>query len=342
MPYLHWETDRRRQYFAALVDKEADRYQKREVQEEKKNKLIRHKYREGLTLLNTQAYKEPENYSHAQVPARTLNAVVEKFNEKAKKVRGKHETSRREWFKKSCRKKSSAHTGVQTSFLGRLLFSAAMLCEAMLNFKDKKLLEKYVHENPPMHPRNTLDQVYYWALRSTNKRDRDQVVYRGTRAHPERLHRYDTKTASWPCFEKTDVGNDKDGNGRETSLREVCGQCTENSRKVARVVMVDQLWMWVLDEHTIITCFPKRYGHNREDQSGIHKSIRLRLGSVDCKQIKSAFDVALIIIDECCRMFFDRSKTRYLQPQVMDIFSEAIGIVVSIHPLCPTQCINCS
>jgi hypothetical protein len=27
-----------------------------------------------------------------------------------------------------------------------------------------------------------------------------------------------------------------------------CAQCTDNVKKVPRVVMVDQLWMWILDE----------------------------------------------------------------------------------------------
>ena len=44
-----------------------------------------------------------------------------------------------------------------------------------------------------------------------------------------------------------------------------------------RVVMVDQLWMWILDDHTIITCFPKRWGRNKPDSSGVHKSLRDRL-----------------------------------------------------------------
>lgn len=45
----------------------------------------------------------------------------------------------------------------------------------------------------------------------------------------------------------------------------------------SRVVMVDQLWMWILDDHTIITSFPKRWGKNKPDSSGVHKSLRDRL-----------------------------------------------------------------
>lgn len=120
---------------------------------------------------------------------------------------------------------------------------------------------------PPLHIRRTLDQAYFLNSKDTSERDKDQVVYRATKK-PLR-----------------DAGN---GN-------------------VTRVVMVDQLWLWILDERrqthllkalsslltlltwnldTIITAFPKRWGLNKPDSSGIHKSLRERLGHMD-KEIMS-------------------------------------------------------
>jgi len=84
---------------------------------------------------------------------------------------------------------------------------------------------------------------------------------------------------------------------------------------------------------TIITSFPKRYGRNKPDPSAVHKSIRLRLENYRRNEIRSVYDLALIIIDQCSRVFFDRRKTADRQPQVMDIFASAIGNVVSC--LCP-------
>ncbi|KAK3393984.1 hypothetical protein B0H63DRAFT_31638 [Podospora didyma] len=55
-----------------------------------------------------------------------------------------------------------------------------------------------------------------------------------------------------------------------------CEQCKQDICKVARAVMVDQLWMWLLGEDTILTCFPKRYGATRKDPSGVHYGIRKR------------------------------------------------------------------
>jgi hypothetical protein len=69
---------------------------------------------------------------------------------------------------------------------------------------DEMLLRTHLLSERPVHIRRTLDQSYYWTLKDTSTRDRDQVVYRAT--------------------------NQEDQNPR-----------------IPRVVMVDQLWMWILD-----------------------------------------------------------------------------------------------
>jgi hypothetical protein len=72
---------------------------------------------------------------------------------------------------------------------------------------DERLLCENVNNNPPLHIRRTLDQYYFLTLDDTSARDRDQVVYRGTRVGKTSLHSKNT-----------------------------------------RVVMVDQLWLWILDD----------------------------------------------------------------------------------------------
>jgi hypothetical protein len=114
--------------------------------------------------------------------------------------------------------------------LGKMLLSAAALLEAMDFRVDEKLIYEYLHQRPPLHPRRTLDQSYYRALKNTETRDRDQVVYRATTPEPH------------DCLEKMDQRDRK------------CKQCHEDIRKVPRVIMVDQLWLWILDEST--SCFP--------------------------------------------------------------------------------------
>jgi hypothetical protein len=211
--------------------------------------------------------------------------------------------------------------------LGQVLYRAALLHEAMDYYQEQELLKTYLHHDPPFHPRRTLDQSYYWTLKTTKERDRDQVVYRGTA--PKRDDRHDG-----------------------VHISSGCEQCLADIRKVPRVIMVDQLWLWILNgskfwrplhnltsrcretnHHvdTIITSFPKRYGRNKPDPSAVHKSIRLRLKSYRKNEIRSVYDLALIIVDQCSRVFFDRRKTADRQPQVMDILASAIGNVVSGH-----------
>ena len=206
--------------------------------------------------------------------------------------------------------------------LGQVLIDAARLYEAMSCFRDKSLLKHYLHHDPPLHPRRTLDQAYYCTLKSTKWRDRDQVVYRGTRANPCHLHSIDPKTRRWNCPGRQDIAESaatQHARHRERDMTEEdrvaaelaykCPECTDHIRKVARLVMVDQLWMWILDEKTLVTCFPRRYGVNRKDPSGVHHLVRRHLKNIRQEHIRTVFDLALIVLIEVTNIFFDRAKT---------------------------------
>ncbi|KAK3344511.1 hypothetical protein B0T25DRAFT_462533 [Lasiosphaeria hispida] len=64
------------------------------------------------------------------------------------------------------------------------------------------MLRKFVHHDPPLHIRRTLDQFYFHTLGDTRARDCGQVVYRGTGA----------------------------------------------AEGKTRIIMVDQLWLWILGD----------------------------------------------------------------------------------------------
>ncbi|KKY38441.1 putative ankyrin repeat protein [Diaporthe ampelina] len=73
----------------------------------------------------------------------------------------------------------------------------------------------------------------------------------------------------------------------------------------------------------------KRYGMSYKDESGVHQSIRTRVKtrSNPDNHVRSIFDLALIILDECFNTFFNRARTADKRPQVMDMFAESIGRV---------------
>ncbi|KAK1856084.1 ankyrin repeat protein [Colletotrichum chrysophilum] len=383
MPYLHWEEDRKRDKIAKIIDEETAKHRKKRDDEAKEAKKNRVDFRtfagKPLTTTRTAPTHPPEdpNYlsriqeelkkraSTASLPGihRTVTEVAKGFADRTGPAKDeKHEDGQqRLWY--VAKLKTDSHGKIKArSKLGQLLLDAARLYEAIAIYRDEQLLKKYLHHDPPLHPRRTLDQSYYWTLKTTKARDRDQVVYRGTTMDDRNMHRF-RELGKKDCageegwirkhlalerllHHKTDdlCERNRDPDNTSDTFRwddhwigtdtNGCDHCRGEIRKVSRVVMVDQLWMWILDKKTIITSFPKRYGANKQDPSGVHKSIRTRIKNARKNQIRSVFDVALIILDECSNTFFDRTKTPDRHPQVMDIFGDAIGnLTVSFHHL---------
>lgn len=181
------------------------------------------------------------------------------------------------------RKKTTIFKGVQVdeyghlqpeNSLAKILVRAARLYEQMITYPDQRLIEEYLFKYPPLHPRRTLDQAYFWRLRDTRLRDRDQVVYRYTNAqfaHKLRLQppsdvkndrsRILTRGNQNTSHEQSDDSWEWARHGQYED--EVgCDQCDEDIRKTSRAIMVDQLWIWILDKDTILTCFPREYFSN--------------------------------------------------------------------------------
>lgn len=69
-------------------------------------------------------------------------------------------------------------------------------------------------------------------------------------------------------------------------------------------------------------------GRNKPDASGVHKCIRSRLNHMRELKLKSVHDLALLIMNECSRVFFDRTKSLDERPAVLDIFADTIGNIV--------------
>ena len=92
-----------------------------------------------------------------------------------------------------------------------------------------------------------------------------------------------------------------------------CEECRQNIMQVQRLIMVDQIWMWILDEQTIITSFPQSWQRNaKQTINGIHESIRARLRPLVTTeiddQVQSIYEVGLIILSECCSVLLDRTN----------------------------------
>ncbi|KAI8944242.1 hypothetical protein F4801DRAFT_572457 [Xylaria longipes] len=296
MPYLHWETSKRQEQFAREIEKIVSQTAENLAKTEANAKMQRQKKRRKLPRPVVSKIRKQNHYceSHKKV-------TLESVDDLPGVVKAKMQEHKNERVPRFNSKNA----------LGYYLLAAAHLYEGMTTYRDRMVLRKFLPQEPPIHPRRTLDQAYYWTLKSTKKRDRDQVIYRGTTATRDSFHHYDEEKNEWPEHE-------------ELTSRD-CRTCRTNIRKVSRVIMVDQLWMWILDAKTLITCFPRRYGANKQDYSGVHKSIRTSLENLGSNNIRTVFELALIVLDECTTTFFDRTKSLDRRPQVIDEFSKAIG-----------------
>jgi hypothetical protein len=110
--------------------------------------------------------------------------------------------------------------------IGRILFGAARIAKLMTSYEDDQLIGDYLYANPPLHPRRTLHQSfneYANFLRDTKKLDQDQIVYRATAKVRDTTRQGCSKWCQ-------------------------CPDCTAERSTMSRLLMVDQLWVFVLDE----------------------------------------------------------------------------------------------
>ncbi|RYP32722.1 hypothetical protein DL767_005056 [Monosporascus sp. MG133] len=102
-----------------------------------------------------------------------------------------------------------------------------------------------------------------------------------------------------------------------------------SGRRISQDFLDPRLWLWILDDNTIITFFPRKGGKDTRDPSGVHKALRQRLES-GVQDVKSVHHLALLIIDQCSRVFFDRAAPLDARPEVTEIFGAALGNVQHI------------
>lgn len=172
MPYLHWESHKRRKKMAKEIKKITD--------------------------------KHLESRSHYGEDLKTafINAADQMKSKSDRALTGFGTTDK---LKKNPKIIKDPKKPLKPTLLGQYLLHIAKLYDAMDVEPDVRILRDYLLKDPPLHVRRTLDQSYYWKLSNTDDRDQDQVVYRATRE------------------------------GKQIS-------------RTTRVLMVDQLWMYILDD----------------------------------------------------------------------------------------------
>lgn len=242
MPYLHWETDRQRSKFDETMRNITELHNKMEETRV---------YGPSQVQSNGNAKGEPvrpkSGLAHQESDFRVINTATEVFDAAMKHQVDHYPESK---FSKTSVAKQLTSKGILApkTPVGQIFHRAALLSEAMDNYQEQELLKTYLHHDPPFHPRRTLDQSYYWTLKTTKHRDRDQVVYRGTAPKKKFMH--------------SGLHPKVDG--------KPCRQCCSDIRKVPRVIMVDQLWLWILDGSECNPCQPHDWRPTPESSTSGH------------------------------------------------------------------------
>ncbi|KAI0418825.1 hypothetical protein F5X98DRAFT_336425 [Xylaria grammica] len=286
MPYLDWETSRRQEQCVHEIDNILVSTARTQLQEAL---LAKGKQREEMRQLPPWASDSRGQALHQPKSEDSLK----EFEKVAKGVAPDHKKQNT-----SCKNP-----------LARYLLAAAHLYEGMTTYRDRTLLRKYLLQKSPIHPRRTIDQAYYyWCSMPAKMWPENQVAHPGTTATRDIFHRFNENKS---CPEHKGLGD------IDYAI------CRAKIRKTSQIVMVDQLWMWILDAKTLITCFPKQYGGNGQDFSGIHESIRGRLENIGTGQIRTVFELALIVL-ECTTTLFNRDEPLDKRPQVISKLSSDI------------------
>lgn len=109
------------------------------------------------------------------------------------------------------------------------------------NSMESKLIWQYLTSNRPIHCRRTLDQYGYPSLRDTSVRDGDQILYKRTRPPRPEKELYESplehitgilQANRFPAGQHASIGTNDDA---------------------SKVLMVDQLWLWVVDQRMFFT-----------------------------------------------------------------------------------------
>lgn len=96
------------------------------------------------------------------------------------------------------------------------------------------------------------------------------------------------------------------------------------------VLMVDQLWLWIIDQKTIVTFFPNQEATTSEgklfEQTNLHSSIYNELNGDLARRFETAGDLAALIMLHATTVLLE--KTLHHDLQVLRIFEESISILV--------------
>lgn len=104
----------------------------------------------------------------------------------------------------------------------------------------------------------------------------------------------------------------------------------------SKVLMVDQLWCWVVDHDTVITCFPPQNSEVRDGRSTQGDLRNTIYNDVNgdprfATRCRDSLDLAALAVFHAVTVLLE--KCTYKDLQVFDVFSEYISLLMGLPEL---------
>jgi hypothetical protein len=180
---------------------------------------------------------------------------------------------------------------------------------------EHKVIWQYLTSDRPVHCRRTLDQYGYPSLRNTSVRDGDQVLYKRTKPEVD------------PQIFKDATTKNKLHTNRSLASRR--SGTTNTDEFAARVLMVDQLWLWIMDSQTVITFFAPKEKENNDNglwrEGDLRSEIYQDINGDFANQCADPFDFAALAVMHAVKALLEGTTDGNLQ--VFRIFEEYISIL---------------
>ncbi|KAF4446222.1 Protein SERAC1 [Fusarium austroafricanum] len=193
---------------------------------------------------------------------------------------------------------------------------------------EAQIIWEYLGYDPPLNCRRTLDQYGYPSLRDTRSRDDDQMLYKLTK---ERSCIPGIGPGIHSQMSNSSSGSSGGGSRRSKTTSSQDDDNEEDTDVIlnGNVLMVDQLWLWAIDSHTLLSFFPKREGDAIEgplyQQADLRDSIFNEVNVDLTRQCENALDLAALAVLHAVTVLLDRSSHPDLE--VFRIFEEAISVL---------------
>ncbi|KAK3073307.1 hypothetical protein LTR53_005209 [Teratosphaeriaceae sp. CCFEE 6253] len=94
-----------------------------------------------------------------------------------------------------------------------------------------------------------------------------------------------------------------------------------------KILMVDQLWMWIVGKDLVLTSFAQRWQQPKEDPLNVLESTIEEINSNGTESVENIFDLAIMIGGRCFGTF-DRSSITRDGSRFLDMFESSIGVAM--------------